>query len=112
MIIYRYLAKEVLASMFAVSAILLLIIISSRFVHYLAEAAAGTLDASVLFTLMGFRMPSFLELILPLGFFIGILLAHGRLYVESEMTVLHACGMSEARLLKFTMMTAVIVAVG
>ena len=40
-IIFRYLAKEVLTSMVAVSAVLLLIIMSGRFVRYLADAAAG-----------------------------------------------------------------------
>lgn len=109
-IIFRYLAKEVLTSMVAVSAVLLLIIMSGRFVRYLADAAAGKLDAAVLLTLMGYRLPSFLELILPLGFFIGILLAYGRLYVDSEMTVLSACGMSERRLVSMTLLTAVSVA--
>ncbi|WP_222867992.1 LPS export ABC transporter permease LptF [Saccharophagus sp. K07] len=110
-IIFRYLAKEVLASMLAVSAVLLLIIMSGRFVRYLADAAAGKLDAQVLLTLMGYRLPSFLELILPLGFFIGILLAYGRLYVDSEMTVLSACGMSERRLVGYTLATGSFVAV-
>lgn len=96
--------------MLAVSLVLLLIIISGRFVHYLAEAATGTIDANVLFSLMGFRLPSFLELILPLGLFIGILLAYGRLYVESEMTVLFACGFSEKKLIGYTLITASFVA--
>ncbi len=110
MIVFRYLAREVLASMMAVSAVLLLIIMSGRFVRYLAEAAAGKLEASVLLTLIGLRLPSFLELILPLGMFIGILLAYGRLYVDSEMTVLQACGMSERRLVVYTLTIGVLVA--
>lgn len=109
-IVFRYLAKEILASMAAVSAVLLLIIMSGRFARYLGEAAAGKLEASVLFTLIGLSLPSFLELILPLGMFIGILLAYGRLYVDSEMTVLHACGMSERRLVAYTLITAIFVA--
>lgn len=111
MIIFRYLAREVLTTMAAVSLILLAIIMSGRFVGYLAEAASGKLDAAVLLTLMGYRLPSFLELILPLGLFIGILLAYGRLHVESEMTVLAACGMSERRLLAYTLAAATAVAV-
>lgn len=110
MIIFRYIAREVLATMLAVSAVLLLIIMSGRFVRYLAEAAAGKLDAGVLLTLMGFRLPSFLELIIPLGFFIAVLLSYGRLYVDSEMTVLSACGMSEGRLVYYTLLIAVAVA--
>lgn len=97
--------------MLAVSTVLLLIIMSGRFVRYLAEAAAGKLDAEVLLTLMGYRLPEYLELILPLGLFISILLAYGRLYVDSEMTVLSACGMSERRLVVYTLMVGSIVAV-
>lgn len=110
MIIFRYLAREVLTSMLAVCAVLLLIILSGRFVRYLAEAAAGKLEASVLFTLMGFRLPSYLELIIPLALFIGILLAYGRLYVDSEMTVLKACGMSERTLVRHTLIISLVVA--
>ncbi len=110
MIVFRYLAKEVLTSMLAVSTILLMIIFSARFVKYLAEAAAGKLDAGVLLTLMAYKSLGFLELILPLGLFIGILLSYGRLYLESEMTVLSACGLSDRRLLGYTMTTSLFVA--
>ncbi len=110
MIIYRYLAKEVLSSMFAVSFVLLLIIFSARFVKYLAEAAAGKLDAGVLLTLMAYKSLGFLELILPLGLFIGILMSYGRLYLESEMTVLFACGLSDKQLLGYTLFTSFAVA--
>lgn len=110
MIIFRYLAKEVLVAMSAVSFSLLLIIMSGRFVKYLAEAAVGDLAGNVLFAIIAFRMPSFLELILPLGLFIGILLAYGRLYVESEMTVLSACGLSTRQLLLYTLIPALLVA--
>jgi len=109
-IIFRYLAKQIIISMFAVSGILLLIFMSGRFIKYLAQAASGGISADVLFILMAYRMPGFLELILPLGLFIGILLAYGRMYLESEMTVLFACGVSENRLLMLTMGASLIVA--
>lgn len=111
MIIFRYLAREVLISMIAVSGILLLIIMSGRFVKYLAEAAAGKLAPEVLLSIMGYRLPGFLELVLPLGLFIAILMAYGRLYMDSEMTVLSACGMSQRKLLGYTMFPAVCVAI-
>ncbi|BBM00220.1 LPS export ABC transporter permease LptF [Microbulbifer sp. GL-2] len=110
MIIFRYLCRELLYATLAVSAVLLLMVMSGRFVKYLAEAAAGDISANILFSLMGFRLPGFLELVLPLGLFVGILLAYGRLYIESEMTVLHACGFSEWRLLMYTLAPALMVA--
>ncbi len=111
MILFRYLAKEILISMLAVSATLLLIVMSSRFVKYLAEAATGDLAPEVVLSIMVYRLPSFLELVLPLGLFIGILLAYGRLYVESEMTVMSACGLSTGRLALYTLVPSVFVAV-
>src|SRR5690554_1934259 len=92
-----------MVSMLAVSGILLLVFMSGRFIKYLASAAEGELAAGVLFAIMGYRFPGFLELILPLGLFIGILLAYGRMYLESEMTVLFACGVSERELLQKTL---------
>lgn len=110
MIIFRYLSREVLATLSAVSAVLLVIIMSGRFIKYLAQAAQGLLDPGVLFMIMGFRLPGFLQLILPLGLFLGILLAYGRLYLDSEMSVLAAAGMSRNRLLAYSLFPALLVA--
>ena len=106
MIIFRYLARDIIATTGAVTFILLLIILSARFVKYLAKASAGQLDPSLLFAILGFLIPGFLELILPLAFLIAILLCYGRLYVENEMTVLFACGFSTRRLLVYTLLVA------
>lgn len=97
--------------MLAVSSTLLLIIMSGRFVKYLAEAASGKLAVDVLFAIMFYRLPGFLELVIPLGFLIAILLAYGRMYMDSEMVVLSACGMSPGRLMTMTMLPALVVAV-
>ncbi|PTU75289.1 LPS export ABC transporter permease LptF [Pseudomonas mangrovi] len=110
MIVFRYLSRELLVTLSAVSAVLLVIIMSGRFIKYLAQAAQGLLDPGVLFLIMGYRMPGFLQLILPLGLFLGILLAYGRLYLDSEMTVLSATGMSQKRLTLYTLFPATLVA--
>ncbi|PAU65085.1 LPS export ABC transporter permease LptF [Pseudomonas sp. PIC25] len=110
MIVFRYLSRELLITLSAVSAVLLVIIMSGRFIKYLAQAAQGLLDPGVLFLIMGFRLPGFLQLILPLGLFLGILLAYGRLYLDSEMTVLSATGMSQSRLMAYTLAPTALVA--
>ncbi len=106
-IVFRYLTRQTMISMLAVSGVLLLVFMSGRFIKYLAEAAAGELAGDVLFQIMAYRFPGFLELILPLGFFIGILLAYGRMYLESEMTVLFACGMSDRQVLGKTLLASI-----
>ncbi len=109
--ILRYLNREILTHMVAVSFVLLVIIISGRFVKYLAEAAVGDIAADILLPVMLYRMPGFLELIIPLGLFIGILMSYGRLYVESEMVILSACGVSPSRLALYTLVPATVVMV-
>ncbi len=109
-IVFRYLSREVLITLTAVSGVLLLIIMSGRFIKYLAQAAAGQLDPGVLFLIMGYRLPGFVVLILPLGMFLGILLAYGRMYLDSEMTVLSANGFSDRRILWYTQGSALVVA--
>lgn len=102
-IIFRYLGRQVLTTMLAVALVLLLVFMSGRFLQYLAAAAQGEYAAGVLFAVMGYRLPEFLELILPLSFFLAILLTYGRMYQESEMTVLTACGVSERQVLFLTL---------
>lgn len=99
-----------MVSMLAVTLILLLIFMSGRFIKYLAKAAAGGISPEILLAIMAYRLPGFLELILPLGFFIGILMAYGRMYLESEMTVLHACGYSQRRLVFTSLLFSLVVA--
>ena len=105
-----YLAGDVLRHTFSVSVVLLAIIITGRFVKYLGQAASGKLAAEVLLPVMFYRLPGFLELLLPLGLFIGILMSYGRLYVESEMVVMSACGIGPARLARYTLLPAAVVA--
>lgn len=106
MIITRYLTRQVLLSTGALTFILLIVAVLGRMLQYLAQASQGELDPGVLALLMGYRLPDFLQLILPLAFLLGVLLAYGRMYAESEMTVLIACGLSRARLLGVTAVSA------
>lgn len=111
MILFRYLTREVLLTMSAVAGILLLVIMGSRFIRYFSDAAEGDFPVTILGSLMMFHLPGFMELVLPLAFFLGILLAYGQLYMNSEITVMVACGMSPLRLLRVTLLPASIVAV-
>ena len=95
--------------MTAVSLILLIVGLTSRFIQYLGQAVAGELASDVLLLLMFYRLPDFFLVIVPLAFFLGILLAYGRMYAENEMVVLLGSGFSQRRLLTLTGITSVIV---
>ena len=103
MIIRRYLVKQVLSTSLVVVSLLTLIMMGGRLIKYFGVAAQGRLDASILFSIIGYRLPEFLTLILPLGFFIGLMLVFGRLYVDHEMAVLNGSGVSRNQLARLLM---------
>lgn len=110
MIITRYLIKQVLQVTLAVTFVLVVIVVVGRLLKYLVEASQGQLDPGILALLMAYRVPEFVQLIVPLALLLGILLAYGRMYADSEMTVLHACGLSRARLCALTFVPAMMIA--
>ena len=97
-IVNRYIARESLAAWLAVTAVLLLIISSHRFARFLGEAAAGKLPGGAVFELLAYGSIGFLTVLVPVGFFLGLLMAFGRLYRDSEMTALIACGVGPRQL--------------
>lgn len=109
-IIFRYLAKEVFTTLAGLTTILLLIFMSNQFIHYLSRAASGQLPAMLIMKLMMLELPNLMGLLLPLGFFVSILVAYGRLYADSEMIVLQACGYGPQQLLKHSLSMAMVVA--
>jgi lipopolysaccharide export system permease protein len=108
-LIFRYLAKEVFVTLAALTTILMLIFMSNQFVRYLNRAASGQIPLSIIMKLMMLEVPNLMGLLLPLGFYIALLIAYGRLYADSEMTVLQACGYGPAQLLKHSYYMAVTV---
>jgi lipopolysaccharide export system permease protein len=105
-IIFRYLAKEIITTLAGLTSVLMLIFMSNQFVHYLNRAASGRFPGVVVFKLMMLEIPNLLGLLLPLGFFVAILVAYGRLYADNEMTVMQACGYSPKKLLIHTLSLA------
>ena len=108
MIIFRYLLKETFKSQFAIFFILMAIFITLRFVRVLGDATDGEIPASLVMGFLALYSPVLASLILPISFFLGIMMAHGRFYVDSEMTVLQACGVSEWYVTRVMLLLAVI----
>lgn len=106
LIIFRYLVRELSGTFFAVTLVLLMIIVSGRLIKTMASAAAGEVSMELILLALLYRMPSFLEIIIPLALFLSILIGYGRLYAESEMTVLTATGFSDKKLLGYSLIPA------
>lgn len=111
MIIFRYLAKEVFITLISLTSILMLIFLSNQLIQYLNRAASGTIPGVIIMKLMMLELPTLLSLLVPLGFYISMLLAYGRMYADSEMTVLRACGYGPNQLLRHSCIMAAVVAV-
>ncbi|WP_433690311.1 LPS export ABC transporter permease LptF [Kosakonia cowanii] len=106
MIITRYLVRETLKSQLAILFILLLIFFCQKLVRILGAAADGEIPTNLVLSLLGLGVPEMAQLILPLSLFLGLLMTLGKLYTESEITVMHACGLSRAVLVKAALVLA------
>ena len=98
MILRRYMTQQVASTTALVLGFLVVMMLGGRLIRYFGIAAEGNLDVSLLFTIIGYNLPYFLELILPLAFFIALMLVFGRLYVDQEMAVINASGVSRGKL--------------
>ncbi len=110
MIISRYIVRQILQATSAVTIILLVVVVLGRLLNYLVQAADGELDRRVLVEVLAWRLPDFLQLILPLALLLGLLLTLGRLYADNEMTVLLASGVGPPRVLGISLVAAAVVA--
>lgn len=98
MILRRYMTNQVASTTALVLGFLIVMMLGGRLIRYFGIAAEGRLDISLLFSIIGYNLPYFLELILPLAFFIALMLVFGRLYVDQEMAVINGSGVSRGKL--------------
>ncbi|MCF6435357.1 MULTISPECIES: LPS export ABC transporter permease LptF [Pseudoalteromonas] len=111
MLIFRYLTAEVLKSQIAVFLTLMTIFLSQKFVRILSDASDGDLPAKLVASVLMLKLPQLAVYILPLSLFLGIILAYSRVYADSEMTVLRACGVSEWYVVRVTLVSSVCFAI-
>lgn len=79
---------------------LLAILLANQLARVLSQAAANDFPREVVFALIGLTTTGNLSVIVPIGFFLAIMLALGRLYHESEMAAIQACGVGPAGLFR------------
>jgi len=103
----RYLFREFTQSVFAALVILMMVSLGGIFADVLGDIARGKLPAVMMLSQLGLQVIKWLPLILPLALMLGLLLALGRMYRDSEMPVLAAVGVGPKRLLKPLLMAGV-----
>ena len=91
-IIDRYILRETAESWLAVSAVLLLILIGNSFLLIFRQVSGGDIPHDAIAPFLVTRTVIFLVGIVPFSLYLGILIGMGRLYRDSEMAALGACG--------------------
>ena len=110
-ILDRYFLRELVLSVLATTIVLLVIFTGGTFARVLQQVANGSFPASVMFQVLGLRIVNALPGLLPLSLFLGVLVALGRLWRDSEMHVLAAAGMGARGLLRPALMLGIPVTV-
>jgi lipopolysaccharide export system permease protein len=106
----RYVFREVGATCLAVTSVLLIILLSNQLARVLSQAAANDFPRHVVLSLIALTSAGNLTVIVPIGFFLAIVLALGRLYHESEMAAIQSCGVGPSGLFRPIGVLGVIVA--
>lgn len=106
----RYLLREVGQTWLAVTLVLLLILVTNQFAAVLGDAAASQIPRDAIVRVMALTIVQYLTILVPLSFFLAIMLSLARLYHDSEMAAMMACGIGPAQLYRPLLMFGLLLA--
>jgi len=108
----RYVLREVAMSLAGVTVVLLAILVSYQLARILGVAAERGFPHDIVFALIGLTTLENLMVLVPIAMLLAVMLSLGRLYHESEMAAVRACGVSPERLYLPVYALAVPLAIG
>lgn len=111
MIIDRYIIREIIKPTVTICVILIFIFGCYTATRYLADAVSGQLPGTTVVLFILLKIAIALEVLLPTTLYLSVVIAFGRMYKDSEMTALSACGVSKARVLRPVFFASLAVAV-
>ncbi|MDC6460304.1 LptF/LptG family permease [Gammaproteobacteria bacterium] len=100
-ILSKSLNMEVFKSSSSVLLIFFLLVVGSRIVGYFEQAAEGNLDPAIIMSVVALRFPDFITLLIPLSFFLGVLISISRIYADREIYGFFSVGLAPFDLIKF-----------
>ncbi len=112
LVLTRYIRREIAKPLGGILAVLVVVFASYSTARYLADAAGGLLPGHAVASLVGLKILISLEVLLPIGLYLSIVLGLGRMYADSEMTALAASGVSLTCVLRVVLPLSVGVALG
>src|SRR5579871_2864978 len=97
-IIDRYVAREVFAPLMLGVILLTFALVTGRLLKLTEMVVNRGVSVRDVLAMIGYIMPSFFELTLPMAVLLGVLLGFGRMSSERELIAARACGISLYRL--------------
>src|SRR6201996_9393216 len=110
--VQRYVLREVVQTWLGVTGDLVAILVSNQLSKVLGRAAENAYGRHIVFDLIALGAIMNLSVIVPVGLLFAVVLTLGRMYHDSEMTALQACGFGSSRLLAPLFCFAIVIAVG
>lgn len=111
LIIDRYIMREIIKPTVTICVVLIFIFGCYTATRYLADAVSGQLPGTTVFFFILLKIAIALEVLLPTTLYLSVVIAFGRMYKDSEMTALSACGMSKTRVLRPVFLVSLMIAV-
>ncbi len=97
-ILDRYILREVVTNWLVVTGVLLVILLTNELARVLQRAAEAQYPQSVVLQLIWLGALQNLSVLIPIGLLLGVVLAFGRLYHDSEIAAALACGVGSSTL--------------
>ena len=108
-ILGRYIFREVVVTSVVVTAVLLVLLLANQFAAVLERAAVNQFPQSVVLQLIWLGALQNLTILIPVGLLLGVVLAFGRMYHDSEMAAALACGVGPASIYRPVALLALLV---
>jgi lipopolysaccharide export system permease protein len=108
----RYLLREVVQTWLGVTGVLVAILLANQLSRVLGQAADNQYGRHIVIDLIALGAVMNLSVIVPVGLLLAVVLTLGRMYHDSEITALRACGYGPNRMLLPLSGFAAVIAVG
>ncbi len=108
-ILGRYILREVMLASLLVTAVLLVILLANQVAVVLERAAVNQFPQEVVLRLIWLGALRISAILVPIGLLLGVVLAFGRLYHDSEMAAALACGVGPSVIYVPVVVLAVVV---
>jgi lipopolysaccharide export system permease protein len=110
-ILGRYILREVVVTSLVVTGVLLIVLLANQVAAVLERAAVNQFPQDVVLQLIWLGALQNLSVLVPVGLLLGVVLAFGRLYHDSEMAAALACGVRPAAIYRPVALLAILVSV-